>query len=106
MVQLAGFKIDFVFSHLQKVVHAHYETEIEINPKSALYRTLEQMDKVEQKINQLSEEIDKQKGKMEKLRNKKERIISSHASETSRLEAARYSEALKFKMKNVGTGLL
>ncbi|KAJ4712692.1 putative Cysteine/Histidine-rich C1 domain family protein [Melia azedarach] len=102
MAQLGGFQIDFVFSHLQKIVHArNYETSIEINRKSAVYRTLKELKKVEQKISQLSQKIDKQREKLKNLRNKRERIIDSRDYETSVSD-----DVLEYVMKNAGTGLL
>ncbi|KAJ4712690.1 Zinc finger, PHD-type domain containing protein [Melia azedarach] len=86
-VRETGFKIDFVFDHLKRIVHSRYGTDNDNYKSSQLYKLHGDIAQLSQEIDELTEEINIRRKKVGELKKKTQNIISSTRSERSRLEA-------------------
>ena len=108
-LQYAGFRIDFLFDQLKRIVLANYGPDTKIYRKERLYELETETDKLSEKIDQLKKEIEQLTANIEELNLESREIKSSaQGSEISSLslEDNRLSDLVRFRMNNAATGLL
>ena len=105
----AGFRIDFLFDQLKRIVLANYGTDTKIYRKKKLYELETEKDKLSEKIDQLKKDIEQLTANIEDL-NLESREIKSSVQDfeisSFRLKDNRLSDWVRFMMNNVATGLL
>lgn len=106
-LQYAGFRIDFLFDQLKRIVLANYGPDTKIYRKERLYELETEKDKLSEKIDQLKKEIEQLTANIEELNLESREIKSSaQGSEISSLsfEDNRLSDLVRFRMNNAATG--
>lgn len=79
LIYRAGFQVDFLFDHLKKIEEALYEVETETElPQLSIFDSLyEEMAKVSEEIDKLTQDTDNQKEKLGMLRKQTQDVISN-----------------------------
>ncbi|KAH9669522.1 cysteine/Histidine-rich C1 domain family protein [Citrus sinensis] len=108
IAQRAGFRVGFVFDHLERIAEARHGIDTELYQISPIRYQYKKMSKLLGEIDQLDQDIGERKAKVDEFRKQAQEMISTIHPKRLRLETEELSKAMDIGIVKAGkyTGLL
>lgn len=108
IAQRAGFRVGFVFDHLERIAKGRHGIDTELYQNSPIRYQYEKMSKLSKEIEELAQDIEEREAKMDEFRKQAQEMISTIYPQRLRLETEGLSKAIDIGIVKAGkhTGLL